>query len=138
LLRFLEDARLDRVGCFTYSPVEGAAANALPGAVPEEIKEERRHRLMALQERISASRLAARVGSTLAVLVDRADKHGAIARSHADAPEIDGVVYVESRRRLQAGELLQVEVTQSDAHDLWAVPVADQPPSRRKPARAAV
>jgi ribosomal protein S12 methylthiotransferase len=137
LLRFLEDARLDRVGCFAYSPVEGAAANALPHAVPEEVKEERRHRLMALQERISASRLAARVGSTLTVLVDRSDAHGAIARCHADAPDIDGVVYVEGRRGLQAGELLEVEVTQSDAHDLWAVPAGKPQRSRPKPATAA-
>jgi ribosomal protein S12 methylthiotransferase len=94
LLGFLEEAQLDRVGCFTYSPVEGATANALPDPVPEELKEERRARFMALQERISAARLQQNVGKTLTVLVDELTDDGAIARSTADAPEIDGVVHV--------------------------------------------
>src|SRR6185312_10376984 len=92
LLTFLEEAQLDRVGCFAYSPVEGATANALPGAVPEAVKEERRERFMALQERISAERLKRKIGETLTVLVDEAGEQGATARTSGDAPEIDGVV----------------------------------------------
>ena len=118
LLEFLEEAQLDRVGCFAYSPVEGAAANALPGAVPEEVKEERRARFMALQERISAERLKRKVGQAITVLVDEAGKDGMVARSSADAPEIDGVVHIERTRKARAGEFVQVRVTGSDAHDL--------------------
>jgi ribosomal protein S12 methylthiotransferase len=122
LLEFLEEAQLDRVGCFAYSPVEGAAANALPGPVPEEIKEERRARFMAVQEKISAARLKKKVGQTLTVLVDEAGKNGAIARSAADAPEIDGRVFIRQGGKLKPGEFARVKVTKSDAHDLWAVP----------------
>jgi len=136
LLNFLEDARLDRVGCFTYSAVDGAAANALPDHVPEEVKEERRARLMVLQERISAARLARKVGTTLTVLVDRVDSHGAVARSAADAPEIDGVVYVDSGRELLPGEFLKVRVTDSDTHDLWAVPAGHRATPRRRASKA--
>jgi ribosomal protein S12 methylthiotransferase len=100
--------------------VEGAAANALPGAVPEEVKEERRARFMALQERISAERLKTKVGQALTVLVDEAGKDGTLARSSADAPEIDGVVHIASSRRARAGEFVRVRVTGSDAHDLYA------------------
>ncbi len=122
LLAFLEEARLDRVGCFTYSPVEGAAANALPGAVPEEVKLERQARLMALQEEISAEKLAARVGRRLTVLVDEVDEEGAVARSPAEAPEVDGVVFVSlpAGAEVRPGDLLEVEVTDADAHDLYA------------------
>ncbi|MGH8701928.1 MAG: 30S ribosomal protein S12 methylthiotransferase RimO [Burkholderiales bacterium] len=120
LLAFLEEAQLDRVGCFAYSAVDGAAANALPGAVPEEVKEERRARFMALQEGISAQRLQRKVGRTLAVLVDEMDAQGAIARSSADAPEIDGIVRVAPDRRLRAGEFASVRITRAEAHDLWA------------------
>jgi ribosomal protein S12 methylthiotransferase len=120
LLAFLEEAELDRVGCFAYSAVEGAAANALPAAVPEEVKQERRARLMLLQEMISARRLRRRVGATLTVLVDEAGAEGAIARSSADAPEIDGVVHVAPDRRLKAGDFATVRVTRADTHDLWA------------------
>ena len=119
LLAFLEEAELDRVGCFAYSAVEGAAANALPGAVPEEVKQERRARFMLLQETISARRLQRRVGATLTVLVDEVGAEGAIARSSADAPEIDGVVHVAPDRRLKAGEFATVRVTRADTHDLW-------------------
>lgn len=122
LLEFLETAQLDRVGCFTYSPVEGATANALPGAVPEEIKQERHARFMATQEEISRHRLARKVGRTLAVLVDQIDGDVAIARSSADAPEIDGVVYIEGAPHLTAGTFCNVNVVRSDAHDLWAEP----------------
>ncbi|MBI2296517.1 MAG: 30S ribosomal protein S12 methylthiotransferase RimO [Betaproteobacteria bacterium] len=120
LLAFLEEAELDRVGCFAYSPVEGAAANALPGHVPEELKQERRARFMKLQEKISARRLKRRVGKTLTVLVDEVNADGAIARSSADAPEIDGTVGISPSPRLKAGEFATVRVTRADAHDLWA------------------
>ena len=119
LLAFLEEAQLDRVGCFAYSPVEGAAANALSGAVPEEVKEERRARFMALQERISAERLKRRVGQALTVLIDEAGKDGIVARSSADAPEIDGVVRIGRSRRARTGDFVQVRVMDSDAHDLY-------------------
>jgi ribosomal protein S12 methylthiotransferase len=123
LLDFLKEAQLDRVGCFTYSPVAGAAANALPGAVPEEVKEERQARLMALQEEISRARLERKIGKTLTVLVDEIDEvneGGAVARSAADAPEIDGLVYIEDAQGLQPGDWVEVEVVDADAHDLWA------------------
>jgi ribosomal protein S12 methylthiotransferase len=120
LLAFLEAADLDRVGCFAYSPVDGAAANALPHAVPEPVKEERRARLMALQARISARRLARRVGQAITVLVDDLTEEGAIARSAADAPEIDGQVIVAEPGEMRVGELYSVRVTGAGAHDLWA------------------
>jgi ribosomal protein S12 methylthiotransferase len=112
LLSFLEEARLDRVGCFAYSPVEGAAANDLPQPVREELKQERRARFMHLQERISASRLKAKVGRTLQVLVDAPG----VGRSSADAPEIDGVVRFEGGK---AGQLVNVLIDRADQHDLF-------------------
>jgi ribosomal protein S12 methylthiotransferase len=120
LLAFLEEAQLDRVGCFAYSPVEGAAANALPGTVPEEVKEERRARFMQAQQAISARRLAARVGKTMTVLIDEVNEHGAIARSTADAPEIDGVVHIEDGTALGVGEFAQVTIHAASEHDLHA------------------
>ena len=122
LLEFLEEAQLDRVGCFADSPGEGASANAQPAPVPEEVKEERRARFMAVQENISAARLKQKVGRTLTVLVDEAGKNGAIARSSADAPEIDGRVIIRQGKDLRPGEFFEVKVTKSDAHDLWAAP----------------
>jgi len=122
LLAFLEEARLDRVGCFAYSPVEGAAANALPDHVPDDIREERRARFMQLQEQISTARLKNKVGRTLTVLVDEVSDHEAVARSSADAPEIDGTVFIRRSKGLKAGEFARVKVTKSDAHDLWAEP----------------
>ncbi len=119
LLQFLEDAQLDRVGCFAYSPVDGAAANALPDPVPQELREERRARFMALQEQISARRLQQKIGRTLAVLIDESGEKGAIGRSSADAPEIDGVVHIRNAGGLQPGEFVQVRITRSDAHDLY-------------------
>ncbi len=121
LLEFLEAAELDRVGCFAYSPVEGAAANALPGHVPEEVKAERRARFMAVQERVSARRLARRVGTTMRVLLDEVDGAKAVARSSADAPEIDGVVRLSRAKGLNPGDFADVKITRSDAHDLWGV-----------------
>ena len=122
LLAFLEDARLDRVGCFAYSPVEGAAANALPDPVPDEVREERRARLMALQAGISAERLARWVGREIDVLVDSAGPAGAVARSPMDAPEIDGVVRIPGAR-LPVGEFTRVRIVAADDHDLEATPV---------------
>jgi len=123
LLDFLQEAQLDRVGCFAYSPVEGAAANALPGAVPEEVKEERRERLMTLQAEISAAKQEGKIGRTLTVLVDEIDEQGVVARSQADAPEIDGLVYIEESGDLRPGDLVEVEVVDADEHDLWAIPI---------------
>jgi len=118
LLDFLEEVELDRVGCFTYSPVEGAKANELSGALPNEVREERRRRLMQLQQRISERRLSGKIGKTLTVLVDSVTPEGAIGRSVADAPEIDGVVHVAGAN-LAPGDWARVKVTRSDAHDLW-------------------
>ncbi len=120
LLEFLTEAELDRVGCFSYSPVEGAAANQLPDPVPEEVKQERQARLMELQATISAGRLRRKIGRTLTVLVDAIDEEGtAIARSSADAPEIDGVVYIENGEDLPVGEFVPVRIVESDEHDLY-------------------
>ena len=120
LLEFLEEARLDRVVCFPYSPVEGAAANELPGAVPEDVREERRRRLMDVQEDISAELLAAKIGREMTVLVDAVDDEGVIARSSADAPEIDGLVFVDDFFEAEPGDFLQVRVVDADEHDLYA------------------
>lgn len=118
LLTFLEEAQLDRVGCFTYSPVEGARANELDGAVPEDVKEERWHRFMQLQAEISRDRLSARVGTVQTVLVDETGPDGAIARSTADAPEIDGTVFVSDGQELRPGDFADVLVESSDDYDL--------------------
>jgi ribosomal protein S12 methylthiotransferase len=124
LLDFLKEAEIDRLGCFAYSPVAGATANELPNAVPEEVREERRGRVMQLQEGISKKRLQSKVGKTIRVLIDEVNRNGGVARSVADAPEIDGVVYVkapyEPHIKLKVGEFFDVKVTASDAHDLWA------------------
>ena len=120
LLDFLREARLDRVGCFAYSPVEGATANLLADPVPEEIKEDRRARFMQLQEEISRLRLAEKIGQRMTVMIDEVTEEGVIARSSADAPEIDGLVYVENVVNGQAGDFIKVEITDSDTHDLFA------------------
>ncbi|MBB5393617.1 MULTISPECIES: 30S ribosomal protein S12 methylthiotransferase RimO [unclassified Herbaspirillum] len=123
LLDFLKEAEIDRLGCFAYSPVEGATANALDNPVPEELREERRARVMQLQEEISKKRLQAKVGKTLRVLIDEVDRNGGIGRTYSDAPEIDGVIYVkppfEPHRKLAVGQFVDVRVTAADAHDLW-------------------
>jgi ribosomal protein S12 methylthiotransferase len=124
LLEFVEAAQLDRVGCFAYSAVKGAAANALPDPVPEEVKEERRERFMAVQAQISAARLARRVGTEMTVLVDEVGDDAVIARGPGDAPEIDGVVVIVGRWDLAPGDFVDVRVTGSDEHDLRAEPVA--------------
>ncbi len=118
LLEFLREARLDRVGAFAYSPVEGAAANALAGAVSEDEKQDRLERFMEVQAGISADRLAEKIGRRMLVLVDENDESGSLARSAADAPEIDGTVFIEGEP-LTPGEFVEVEITASGEHDLW-------------------
>ncbi|WP_049622309.1 30S ribosomal protein S12 methylthiotransferase RimO [Frateuria defendens] len=120
LLDFLREAELDRVGAFAYSPVEGAKANELPGAVPEELKEDRLERFMEVQAEISAAKLQRKLGKTLRVLVDEANADGALARSSADAPEIDGVVRIADGQGLKPGQFVDVVVEDADAHDLYA------------------
>jgi ribosomal protein S12 methylthiotransferase len=122
LLEFLEAARIDRAGCFEYSPVAGAAANALPDAVADAVKQERRARFMEIQARISAERLAEKVGRRMQVLVDAIEDGRAVARSSADAPEIDGLVYVEDASGLEPGQFAEVVIEASDSHDLFARP----------------
>ena len=126
LLEFLQEARLDRVGAFAYSPVEGADANALPNHVPPEVQEERLERFMDLQASISAEKLQDKVGRRMVVLVDELAEDGVIARSEADAPEIDGLVFVQtSDEEIQIGDFIEVEITSADEHDLWAEPIFD-------------
>ena len=120
LLEFMKEAQLDRVGAFAYSDVEGARANALPNPISENEKQDRLQEFMQVQEAISADKLAAKVGRSIEVIIDGEDEHGSIARSQADAPEVDGVVYLEGVYDLTVGSLHQVEVINSDAHDLYA------------------
>ena len=123
LMDWLEEAQLDRVGAFRFEPVEGAAANALPDHVPEEVKEERYARLMALTARISAEKLAAKVGRTLPVIIDAVDEDGgATGRSQADAPEIDGEVFLRDAGHLAQGDTVDVLIEDADEHDLYGVP----------------
>lgn len=122
LLDFLDEAQLDRVGCFAYSAVDGAAANSLPDQVPEEVKQERLARFMEVQETISAAKLNQKIGRVETVLVDEVNGDQAIARTMADAPEIDGVVYLVDAEGLQVGDLVEVQITDADGHDLWAGP----------------
>jgi ribosomal protein S12 methylthiotransferase len=123
LLDFLRAARLDRVGAFAYSPVAGAAANALPNPVPEALREERLERFMEVQAELSREKLAGRVGQRLTVLVDEVEDDQVIARSYADAPEIDGVVTVPGAWDLEPGDFIEVRITQAGDHDLWGEPV---------------
>src|SRR5579883_1472658 len=118
LLDWLDEAALDRVGCFRYEPVQGAAANALPDPVPEEVKQERLARFMATQAQISAARLARKVGTIERALVDHVDRDGAVARTRADAPEIDGVVRIRDGQALKPGQFVEVRIEAADAHDL--------------------
>ena len=121
LLDFLKEAQLDRVGCFKFSPVEGAPATEMADQVPEEVKEERFHRFMQLQQEISAERLKQKIGQTLDVIVDEIDNEGIIGRTKADAPEVDGLVYIEnlSGTPVKVGEFIKVTITHSDEYDLW-------------------
>ena len=120
LLDFLREAQLDRVGCFQYSPVAGAPANDLPDQVPDIVKQERWDRFMALQQEISAAKLQAKVGRRIEILIDEVDDQGAIGRSSADAPEIDGKVFLDGVTDLQPGDFVEAEVTAADDYDLWA------------------
>ncbi|MBQ0744174.1 MAG: 30S ribosomal protein S12 methylthiotransferase RimO [Pseudomonas sp.] len=120
LLDWLTEAQLDRVGCFKYSAVEGAPANLLADSVPEEIKEERWERFMAHQQVISSARLQQKIGSVIQVVIDEVDEDGPIGRSMADAPEIDGNVYIDTEQDLQPGDMITVRVTDADEYDLWA------------------
>ena len=120
LLDFLVEANLDRVGCFSYSPVEGASANQLAEQIPEDLKEQRMQRFMELQAEISQSKLNKKIGQTIQVMVDETDEEGVIARSKSDAPEIDGLVFVNSDKKYEAGTLLDVKITDSSEHDLFA------------------
>lgn len=122
LMDFMQESQLDRVGCFAYSDVDGAAANALPNQVPEEVKQERLSRFMALQEQISADKLQCKVGRVEMVLVDEVDGDIAIGRTSGDAPEIDGVVYLSGGEELVPGDLVEAQIVKSDGHDLWAAP----------------
>jgi len=122
LMDFMQEAQLDRVGCFAYSDVDGAAANALPNQVPEELKQERLSRFMALQEQISADKLQGKVGRVEMVLVDEIEGDIAIGRTSGDAPEIDGVVYLSGGEELVPGDLVEAQIVKSDGHDLWAAP----------------
>ena len=128
LLAFLEEAQLDRVGCFQYSPVEGARANELPDPVPDDVKQDRWERFMATQQRISAARLQQKVGAVLDVLIDSVDGDEAVGRSWADAPEIDGVVYIENTADLRPGDMVRVRVNAADEYDLFAEPVFEDEP----------
>ncbi|MGJ7471519.1 30S ribosomal protein S12 methylthiotransferase RimO [Kosakonia cowanii] len=123
LLDFLTEARLDRVGCFKYSPVEGATANELADQVPEEVKEERWNRFMQLQQRISAERLQEKIGREILVMIDEVDEEGAIGRSMADAPEIDGAVYLNGETNVKPGDIVRVKVESADEYDLWGTRV---------------
>jgi ribosomal protein S12 methylthiotransferase len=123
LIQFLEDAKLDRVGAFAYSPVEGARANELAGLPPADVREDRRRWLMQVQEDISAEKLAGKIDSVIDVLVDEVDEEGTIARSKADAPEIDGLVYIDGHFDAAPGDFLRVRVVDADHHDLYAEPV---------------
>ncbi|CAJ1888808.1 Ribosomal protein S12 methylthiotransferase RimO [Aeromonas veronii] len=120
LLDFIDKAELDRVGCFKYSPVEGALANELPDPVPEEIQEERFQRFMELQQQVSIRKLARKVGQEMTVIIDEVDEEGATGRSFADAPEIDGLVYLNGETNLKPGDMVKVRIDESDEYDLWA------------------
>jgi ribosomal protein S12 methylthiotransferase len=123
LLAFLEEAQLDRVGCFKYEPVGGAKANELDGAVPEEVKEQRYARFMETQQKISAKRLRAKAGNREPVIIDSVSGNSATGRTRGDAPDIDGVVHVVSRRPLKVGEIATVKIDRSDAYDLFGTAV---------------
>lgn len=120
LLDFIDKAELDRVGCFKYSPVEGALANELPDPVPEAVQEERFQRFMELQQQVSIRKLALKVGQEMTIIIDEVDEEGATGRSFADAPEIDGLVYLNGETSLKPGDMVKVRIDESDEYDLWA------------------
>ena len=122
LLDWLQEAQLDRVGCFEYSPVDGATANELADQVPDEIKKDRWERFMVVAQEISAQRLRTKIGTQQEILIDVVDEQGAIGRSVADAPEIDGKVYLDGFTDVKPGDALVVNIIGSDDYDLWAEP----------------
>ena len=123
LLDWLQTAQLDRVGCFKYEPVAGAPANDLANPVPEEVKEDRWHRFMQAQQPISAAKLQRKIGRTLPVIIDRLEDKWAVGRSPADAPEIDGHVYVKlGKTPPEIGTIVPTAITKADAYDLWGKP----------------
>ena len=123
LLDFLDTAQLDRVGCFTYSAVDGAAANQLPNPVPETVKQERYHRFMLKQQEISANKLQRRIGQKMTVLVETREEGGYLGRSYADAPEIDGLVHIATDSKLSQGDFCQVQISDADEYDLYSAPI---------------
>ncbi|HVT62450.1 MAG TPA: 30S ribosomal protein S12 methylthiotransferase RimO, partial [Legionellaceae bacterium] len=125
LLHFLEEAQLDRVGCFQYSPVEGAKANLLADPIPADIKEERYHRFMQTQAAISQHRLQSKIGTKQSVLIDDITTNKIVGRSMADAPEIDGLVYIEPYERAQIGQMLSIQITDADDYDLFGFAITD-------------
>ncbi len=125
LLDFLQEAQLDRVGCFMYSPVTGATANALANPVAEAVKAERLSRFMAAQEKISTEKLQRKIGKTMTVLIDEIDNDGAVTRSAADAPDIDGQVFIEDASGLHVGEFVEVKIIAAEEHDLWGMRIAN-------------
>jgi ribosomal protein S12 methylthiotransferase len=126
LLDFIREAELDRVGCFAYSPVEGAVANDLPDPVDEEVKQQRLERFMAVQSEISAARLKARVGQEYQIVIDSVDAEGAVGRCYADAPEVDGVVHLNGVYDVKPGQRVWAEVIHTNEHDMWAVMSEEQ------------
>lgn len=120
LLDFLREAKIDRAGCFKYSPIDGATANDLPDQIPEEVKEDRWNRFMQVQQEVSALRLQEKIGREMLVIIDEVDEEGAVARSMADAPEIDGAVYLNGETNLNVGDIVRVKVEHADEYDLWA------------------
>ncbi|UZW76779.1 30S ribosomal protein S12 methylthiotransferase RimO [Alkalimarinus sediminis] len=120
LLDFIQEAQLDRVGCFKYSPVEGAVANDLAEPVPEEVKEERLAKFMALQAKISADRLQLKVGKRMQVIVDEVTEEGSVARTKGDAPDVDGLVFIDNVTDVEPGDILDVVIEEADEHDMWA------------------
>ncbi|KAB7711758.1 30S ribosomal protein S12 methylthiotransferase RimO [Plesiomonas shigelloides] len=120
LLDFLREAKIDRAGCFKYSQVDGATANDLPDQIPEEVKEDRWNRFMQVQQEVSALRLQEKIGREMLVIIDEVDEEGAVARSMADAPEIDGAVYLNGETNLNVGDIVRVKVEHADEYDLWA------------------
>jgi len=120
LLEWLSEARISRAGCFKYEAVEGAKANALAGAVPEEVKEERWHRFMAAQKQVSDDLLQGKLGKVIEVLIDEVDEDGAIGRSQWDAPEIDGNVFLNGEDGCKPGDIVRAKVINADEYDLWA------------------
>ncbi|WP_281558705.1 30S ribosomal protein S12 methylthiotransferase RimO [Thalassomonas sp. RHCl1] len=125
LLAFLQEAQLDRVGCFKYSPVEGAKANDLPDQIDEAVKEERLQRFMAVQAKISADKLQQRIGQEYLILIDEVNSEGAVGRSYMDAPEVDGKVYLTDEFDVQPGDQVWVQIIHADEHDVWGVRVED-------------